>query len=300
MTRAHKIANLIGVPAPLLGLLAAIVLLWDRAVGPLELALLVGLYMATALGVTLGYHRMFTHRAFESSRVFRAIVAVLGSMAVQGSVITWVADHRKHHAYADEEGDPHSPHIGHKGGRIRGFAHAHFAWLFADEKASRQRYVPDLLDDPVVMAVHRRFALIVALSYFVAPVTAGLIATRKLRGGLSAFLWGGALRVFFVHHATWSVNSVCHLWGARPFETRDESRNNPLVALVGLGEGYHHNHHAFPRSARHGMQRWQLDPTWWLIWGMEKAGLAWDVQRVSLEEMEAKRVADRAADARRS
>ena len=159
----------------------------------------------------------------------------------------------------------------------------------------------DLLDDPVVMAVHRRFALIVVLSYFVAPVTAGLVATRKLRGGLSAFLWGGALRVFFVHHATWSVNSVCHLWGKRPFDTRDESRNNPLVALVGLGEGNHHNHHAFPRSAKHGLQRWQFDPTWWLIWTMEKTGLAWDVQRVSSEEMELKRVAERApGQARRS
>ena len=251
-------------------------------------------YILSGFGITAGYHRLFTHRSFKTYPLIRGIFAVLGSAAIQGSVPDWVADHRKHHAYADEEGDPHSPHIGHKGGRIRGFVHAHFAWLFADERASRQRYVPDLLDDPVVMAVHRRFALIVALSYFVAPVTAGLIATRKLRGGLSAFLWGGALRVFFVHHATWSVNSVCHLWGTRPFETRDESRNNPLVALVGLGEGYHHNHHAFPRSARHGVQRWQLDPTWWLIWAMEKTGLAWDVQRVSLEEMEAKRVADRA------
>jgi stearoyl-CoA desaturase (delta-9 desaturase) len=201
-----------------------------------------------------------------------------------------VADHRKHHAYADEPGDPHSPHVGHKGGRIRGFVHAHFGWLFADDRASRQRYVPDLLDDPVVMAVHRRFALVVVVSYFVAPFTVGLIATRKLRGGLGAFLWGGALRVFFVHHATWSVNSVCHLWGKRRFETRDQSRNNPFVALVGLGEGNHHNHHAFPRSARHGLQRWQFDPTWWLIWIMEKTGLAWDVQRVTPEAMERKRV----------
>jgi stearoyl-CoA desaturase (delta-9 desaturase) len=252
-------------------------------------------YLLSGLGITAGYHRLFTHRSFKTYPLIRGAFAVLGSTAIQGSVPDWVADHRKHHAYADEVGDPHSPHIGHKGGRIRGFVHAHFGWLFADQKASRQRYVPDLLDDPVVMAVHRRFALIVALSYFVAPVTAGLIATKQLRGGLSAFLWGGALRVFFVHHATWSVNSVCHLWGKRPFETRDESRNNPLVALVGLGEGNHNNHHAFPRSARHGLQRWQLDPTWWLIWTMEQTGLAWDVQRVSLEEMEVKRVAERAS-----
>ena len=248
-------------------------------------------YLLSGFGITAGYHRLFTHRSFRTYPVIRGIFAVLGSTAIQGSVPDWVADHRKHHAYADEVGDPHSPHVGHEGGRIRGFVHAHFGWLFADEKASRHRYVPDLLDDPVVMKVHRRFALIVVLSYFVAPFAAGLIATRKLRGGLSAFLWGGPMRVFFVHHATWSVNSVCHLWGKRPFETRDESRNNPLVALVGLGEGNHHNHHAFPRSAKHGLQRGQFDPTWWLIWSMEKTGLAWDVQRVTPEAMERKRAA---------
>ncbi len=247
-------------------------------------------YLLSGFGITAGYHRLFTHRSFRTYPLIRGIFAVLGSTAVQGSVPDWVADHRKHHAYADEPGDPHSPHVGHKGGRIRGFVHAHFGWLFADERASRRRYVPDLLDDPVVMAVHRRFALVVVVSYFVAPFTVGLIATRKLRGGLGAFLWGGALRVFFVHHATWSVNSVCHLWGKRPFETRDQSRNNPFVALVGLGEGNHHNHHAFPRSARHGLQKWQFDPTWWLIWIMEKTGLAWDVQRVTPEAMERKRV----------
>jgi stearoyl-CoA desaturase (Delta-9 desaturase) len=214
-------------------------------------------YLLSGFGITAGYHRLFTHRSFRTYALIRGIFAVLGSTAIQGSVPDWVADHRKHHAYADEAGDPHSPHVGHAGGRIRGFVHAHFGWLFADDKASRHRYVPDLLDDPVVMKVHRRFALIVVLSYFVAPFTAGLLVTRKLRGGLAGFLWGGPLRVFFVHHATWSVNSVCHLWGKRPFEARDQSRNNPLVALVGLGEGNHHNHHAFPRSAKHGLQRWQ-------------------------------------------
>jgi len=247
-------------------------------------------YLLSGLGITTGYHRLFTHRSFKTYPLIRGIFAVLGSTAIQGSVPDWVADHRKHHAYADEPGDPHSPHAGHAGGRLRGFVHAHFGWLFADEKASRQRYVPDLLEDPVVMAVHRRFAQIVLLSYFVAPFTAGLLATRRLRGGVAGFLWGGAARVFFVHHATWSVNSVCHLWGRRPFETRDESRNNAIVAIVGFGEGNHHNHHAFPRSAKHGLERWQFDPTWWLIWTMEKLGLAWDVQRVDAADIERKRV----------
>jgi len=248
-------------------------------------------YVLSGFGITAGYHRLFTHRSFKTYPLIRGIFAVLGSTAVQGSPPDWVADHRKHHAYADEEGDPHSPHVGHKGGRVRGFVHAHFGWLFADERAARQRYVPDLLDDPVVMAVHRRFTLILVASFFVAPFTVGLIATRRLRGGLGAFLWGGVARVFFVHHATFSVNSVCHLWGRRPFEIRDQSRNNPLVALVGFGEGNHHNHHAFPRSAKHGLLKWQFDPTWWLIWMMEKLGLAWEIQRVTPEQMERKRVA---------
>jgi stearoyl-CoA desaturase (delta-9 desaturase) len=254
-------------------------------------------YALSGFGITAGYHRLFTHRSFKTYPLIRVVFAVLGSTAIQGSVPDWVADHRKHHAYADEQGDPHSPHVGHRGGPIRGFVHAHFGWLFAEEKASRQRYVPDLLEDPAVMAVHRRFALVVLVSYFVAPFTAGLLATRRLRGGLGGFLWGGAMRVFFVHHATWAVNSVCHLWGKRPFETRDQSRNNPFVAVVGLGEGNHHNHHAFPRSAKHGLQPWQFDPTWWLIWSMEKAGLAWDVQRVAPEAMELKRAGQRAGAA---
>src|SRR5690242_13580800 len=168
-------------------------------------------YLLSGFGITAGYHRLFTHRSFKTYPLIRGIFAVLGSTAIQGSVPDWVADHRKHHAYADEEGDPHSPHIGHGGGPIMGFVHAHFGWLFADQKASRQRYAPDLLNDRAVMAVHRRFPVIVFASYFVAPFTAGLLATKKLRGGLGAFLWGGAMRVFFVHHATWAVNSVCHL-----------------------------------------------------------------------------------------
>jgi stearoyl-CoA desaturase (Delta-9 desaturase) len=249
-------------------------------------------YILSGLGITAGYHRLFTHRSFKTYPLIRGIFAVLGSTAVQGSVPDWVADHRKHHTYTDEVGDPHSPHVGHDGGPLRGFIHAHFGWLFADDKASRQRYVPDLLDDPVVMAVHRRFASVVLVSYVLAPFAAGLLATRKLRGALGGFLWGGAMRVFFLHHATWSVNSVCHLWGTRPFETRDQSRNNPVVALVGLGEGNHHNHHAFPRSAKHGVEKWQFDPTWWLIWTMEKTGLAWDVQRVSPADIERKRRRD--------
>ena len=220
--------------------------------------------------------------------MIRGIFAVLGSTAIQGSVPDWVADHRKHHAYADEEGDPHSPHAGHEGGVLRGFVHAHFGWLFADEKAARHRYVPDLLEDPVVMAVHRRFAQIVLVSYFVAPFR----RASPPRGGCGEG-WGvscGAGRCGCSSSTTppgaSTRSATC---GAAAVQTRDESRNNQLVALVGLGEGNHHNHHAFPRSAKHGLEKWQFDPTWWLICSMEKTGLAWDVQRVEPEEMERKR-----------
>jgi stearoyl-CoA desaturase (delta-9 desaturase) len=248
-------------------------------------------YLASGFGITAGYHRLFTHNSFQTSPQIRRIFAILGSSAIQGPVIAWVADHRKHHRYTDEEGDPHSPHVDHEGGLIRGFFHSHIGWLFDRDQASRKRFASDLLDDPVVREVHRQFPQIVLASYGV-PFAVGLVATRSLRGGLGAMLWGGVLRVFFVHHATWSVNSICHMYGEQAFKTGDESRNNPLVALVALGEGSHNSHHAFPRSAKHGLDglgKW-IDPTWWLIWTMERAGLVWEVQRTSPERIESKRV----------
>lgn len=191
-SRAHKIVNLIGVPLPLIGLIAAIVLLWNRAVGPFELALLVGLYVLTALGVTLGYHRLFTHRAFESSRAFRAIVAVIGSMAVEGSVITWVADHRKHHAFTDQDGDPHSPQLSGPGfwGGVKGLWHAHIGWLCETVgTAERDRFAADLVKDRVVRAVDKLFWLCVVLGFAI-PFTLGWIVGGGLGTALTALLWG--------------------------------------------------------------------------------------------------------------
>src|SRR6201990_1256915 len=237
MSRAHKIANLIGVPLPLVGLVAAIVLLWNRAVGPLELALLIVLYMLTALGVTLGYHRMFTHRAFESSRTFRAIVAILGSMAVQGSVITWVADHRKHHTFTDQDGDPHSPHLSGPGfwGAIKGLWHAHVGWLFESVgTAERERFAADLLKDRVVRVVDRLFFGWVGLSFAI-PFALGGVLGGGLGAAVSALLWGGFVRVFLLHHVTWSINSVCHFFGRVRFEVDDESRNVFWLAPLSVG-----------------------------------------------------------------
>jgi stearoyl-CoA desaturase (Delta-9 desaturase) len=292
VTRAHKIANLIGVPAPLLGLIAAIVLLWDRAVGPLELALLIGLYMLTALGVTLGYHRMFTHRAFESSRTFRAIVAVLGSMAVQGSVITWVADHRKHHTFTDQEGDPHSPHLAGPGfwGSVKGLWHAHVGWLFETVgMAERERFAADLLKDGVVRVIDKLFFLWVGLSFAI-PFALGWLLGGGLGAALTALLWGGFVRVFLLHHVTWSINSVCHFIGRKRFDIEDESRNVFWLAPLSMGEAWHHNHHAFPTSAFHGLRFWErmADPTGLLIALLEKLGIVWNVVRVSKERQRAK------------
>jgi stearoyl-CoA desaturase (delta-9 desaturase) len=292
MKLKHKIVNLIGVPLPLVGLLAAIVLLWDRAIGPLELGLLVGFYLITSLGVTLGYHRMFTHRAFESSRAFRAVFAVLGSMAIEGSVITWVADHRKHHAFTDAEGDPHSPHLSGPGwwGAVKGLWHAHVGWLFETVgTADRERFAPDLVKDRVLSVIDRLFPLWVVLSFAI-PFVLGWIIGGGFVAALSALLWGGFVRVFLLHHVTWSINSVCHFFGRKRFDIEDESRNVFWLAPLSMGESWHHNHHAFPTSAFHGLRWWERigDPTGAVIWLLEKVGVVWNVVRVSPERQLAK------------
>jgi stearoyl-CoA desaturase (delta-9 desaturase) len=287
MSRAHKIVNLIGVPAPLVGLVAAIALLWNKAIGPLELSLLVGFYVITAIGITLGYHRMFTHRAFQSSRAFKAVIAALGSMAVQGSVITWVADHRKHHAFTDHEGDPHSPHLAGPGvvGAVKGLWHAHVGWLFESVgTAERERFAPDLVKDKLMRAMDKLFAVWVVLGFAI-PFALGWIVGGGIGTALTALLWGGFVRVFLLHHVTWSINSICHFVGRRRFEVDDESRNVFWLAPLSMGEAWHHNHHAFPTSAYHGLRFWErmADPTGLLISALERLGIIWNVVRISPE-----------------
>ncbi len=292
MSRSHKIGNLVGVALPPLALIIAIVLLWHHAIGPLELGLMLGLYVVTALGITLGYHRMFTHRAFESSRPFRAIIAVLGSMAVEGSVITWVADHRKHHAFTDIEGDPHSPHLSGPGfvGAVKGLWHAHVGWLFETVgTAERERFAPDLVKDRAMRVIDKLFFLWVALG-FVIPFALGWIVGGGLGTAVTALLWGGLVRMFLLHHVTWSINSVCHFVGRRRFDVDDESRNVFWLAPFSMGEAWHHNHHAFPTSAFHGLRLWEriADPTGLVIALLEKLGLVWNVVRVSPDRQAAK------------
>ena len=285
MSTVERRATVVVVVLPFLAFLAAIGLTWGGLVTGRDLAIFAVMYALAGLGVTVGYHRLLTHRAFEASPAVRGVLAALGSMGVQGAVIRWVADHRKHHTFTDEEGDPHSPHThGGEGLRdaLRGMWHAHTGWLFADgDRASARRYARDLLDDPVIRFVDRWFLGWVVLG-FALPFAAGLaLSGGDPVAGLTALLWGGLVRVFLLHHATWSVNSICHMYGARPFAIRDESRNNWAVALITFGEGWHHNHHAFPTSARHGLCARQFDPTYLVIRAMEALGLARNVRRPS-------------------
>jgi stearoyl-CoA desaturase (delta-9 desaturase) len=291
MSRAHRIANLVAVLLPFAAFLAAVVLLWNQAVGWLDLALLVGFYALTCLGVTVGYHRMLTHRAFETSPRMRTVLAAIGSMAVEGPVITWVADHRKHHAFTDEDGDPHSPHTGHGGGAlgaVKGLFHAHMGWMFKGEtRAEADRYARDLVRDPGINWVNRTFLLWTLLSLAL-PFALGWLIGGSLVAGLTGLLWGGAVRIFLLHHVTWSINSVCHFFGRRRFETEDESRNVFWLSILSCGESWHHNHHAFPTSAFHGLKRWEVDPSALVIRGLEKLGLVWNVVRISPERQQAK------------
>ena len=294
MTQGHKITNLVALSVPFVGLIVAIALLWNRAIGPLELSLMIGFYVITIMGVTLGYHRMLTHRSFETSGPLRAILAVIGSMAVEGSVITWVADHRKHHAFTDIDGDPHSPHLSGPGfwGAIRGLWHAHMGWLFENVgTADRERFASDLVKDRALQVVDRLFPLWVTLSMAI-PFALGWLIGGTLGTALTALLWGGFVRVFLLHHVTWSVNSICHFFGRRRFDTEDQSRNVFWLAHLSMGEAWHHNHHAFPTSAFHGLRFWERlsDPTGIVILLLERLGLVWNVVRVSPERQVAKQL----------
>ncbi|HEX6229693.1 MAG TPA: fatty acid desaturase [Solirubrobacterales bacterium] len=286
MTRVERAVNVGAVIVPFAGVIAAVVLLWNSLVRPTDLVIAAGMYLLTAVGITVGFHRLLTHRSFQTSKPLEYIFAALGSMAVQGPVIAWVADHRKHHAHADEEGDPHSPHVGHGGGVagvLAGLWHAHTGWLLSTQgRADWRRHASDLYEDPGMRAISRHFGLLV-LAGLALPAVAGYLMTGTLAGAATGLLWGGLVRIFFVHHVTWSVNSVCHFLGSRRFDTDDRSTNVIWLALPSLGESWHHNHHAFPRSAVHGLKRWELDPSALLIGAMERLGLAWNVVRITPE-----------------
>ena len=287
MTRLERNVNIAAVVTPFLGLIVAATLLWDGFLGARDVAVFALMYALTAVGVTVGFHRLLTHRAFRTRAWLRYTLAVLGSMSLQGPVIDWVADHRKHHTFTDEEGDPHSPHAGAGAGfpgMVKGLWHAHTGWLFETHgQASSKRFARDLLEDPKMRAINRSFPLI-ALSSVLLPFLLGLaLGGGALVAGLSALLWGGLVRIFIVHHITWSINSICHFFGRRRFDTDDHSTNVFWLALPSLGEAWHHNHHAFPQSACHGLRWYEIDPSGWLILALARLGLASDVVRVTPE-----------------
>ena len=286
MSRAHKISNLIGAVIPFLAFIAAIVLLWNRIVDWSDLAVLAVMYLLAGFGVTVGFHRLLTHRSFQTFKPVEYLFATLGSMAVQGPVISWVADHRKHHAHTDEEGDPHSPHVGHGDGMkgaLLGLWHAHMGWLFDSHgRAEAKRYARDLVEDPGMRFISRNFLGIVLLGLAL-PFGLGYAIDGSLIGGLTGMLWGGFVRIFMLHHVTWSINSVCHFFGRRRFDVDDHSTNVLWLALPSMGESWHHNHHAFPRAAFHGLRWWEIDLTALVIRAMRGLGLAWNVVQITPE-----------------
>ncbi|MEV7098265.1 acyl-CoA desaturase [Amycolatopsis sp. NPDC051045] len=264
---------------PFLALGAAIPVFWGWGVSWLDLTIGGAFFVVSTLGVTVGYHRYFTHGSFRAKRALRIALAVAGGLAAQGPVIGWVADHRRHHAFSDRDGDPHSPWLFGTSpvALARGFWHAHMGWLFGRDKTNVERFAPDLAADRDLRVVDRLFPLWVLVSLLLPPLLGGLI-TLSWWGALTAFLWAGLARISFQHHVTWSVNSVCHMIGERPFASRDRSANFWPLAILSMGESWHNTHHADPTSARHGAQRGQLDISARVIWVFEKLGWAWNVR----------------------
>ena len=288
---AARIATLTIVILPIGGLIAAILLLWGVGFSWVHLSLFLGMYFVTVVGITVGFHRLFTHKSFETVWPVRFALAIAGSMAIEGSVFKWVAMHRRHHQHSDTAHDPHSPHIHGDGvwATIRGAARSHIGWFFEPDPANLDRYIPDLNKDRLVKWISATFPLWIAVSLGLPALLGGLFTLSWL-GALLGFIWGGLVRVLFVHHITWSINSVCHLWGGQPYKGIDHSRNNIVFGILALGEGWHNNHHAFPTSARHGLHWYQIDLAYLTIRTLEVLGLARRVRVPSLESIQAKRI----------
>jgi stearoyl-CoA desaturase (delta-9 desaturase) len=289
ITRTTRLINVLAVTLPFVGFLATIAYFWGWGFDWVQLGIFLVMFCGTGIGVTVGFHRYFTHKSFETYRPIQFMLAVLGSMAVEGPVIKWVADHRRHHQHSDDDFDPHSPHV--HGDTVlstlRGFWHAHTGWLFQPHPKNFSRYVKDLLQDRMVRNVSQMFVFWVVMSLLIPTVLGGLL-TLSWHGALLGFLWGGLARIFLVHHITWSINSVCHIWGAQPFRSHDHSRNNVIFGFLAFGEGWHNTHHAFPTSARHGLFWWQLDISYLFIRTLQFLGLAWQIRLPKPEQIEAK------------
>lgn len=277
---------------PIVAVAVGVLVLWGRAVHPRDLVLAGALFLLTGHGVTVGFHRLFTHRSFKANRVLKIVLAVAGSMAVEGSVAGWVANHRRHHMFSDRPGDPHSPHLkrGARFGQLRGLVHAHLGWLFAGDDAAVERFAPDLLRDRDTRVISKLFPVFAVASLALPFGLGWLLSGRTVVGALTALIWAGFVRMTLLHHVTWSVNSVCHVFGRRPFVANDESRNFAPLAVVAMGESWHNFHHACPSSARHGVLRGQLDSSAAFIKLFERAGWATKVHWPTDDQITAARV----------
>lgn len=288
----QQLTMFLSVVLPIVGFITAIILMWHRgpaSVGWAEIGAMLGLYALTGYGVTIGYHRLFTHKAFETYRPIRLFIAFWGGVAGQGALIRWCATHRRHHQAADHSGDPHSPHVHGDTSMdlLRGMWHAHMGWLFHKDVPNSAGSVKDLMSDPALVLIDKLYLPLVVFGIVLAGVIVGLI-TQTWQGFFSGMIWGGLARIALLQHVTWCINSVCHVWGTRPFRTSDYSVNNPIFAILALGEGWHNNHHAFPTSARQGLRWWQFDSSWLIIRAMGALGLAWNIRTPSPGALEAK------------
>ena len=274
----QKLSAVILIGLPFVGLVWAVAWTWDDGVSPTALAIAAGMYLLTGHGLAVGFHRMFTHRSFRPTRPLKIALAIAGSMAVEGSVFTWVAQHRRHHAYADSPGDPHSPwcYGNGIGPQLWGLWHAHLGWFFEANPSHPERWIPDLLADRDLQVISRTAPLWALLSLAM-PTLLGWLLTGTLAGALATLLWAGAVRIFVLHHVTWAVNSIGHMFGKRPFRTRDNSTNFAPLALLSFGDSWHNAHHAHPRVARHGIDKGQIDSSAVLIRFFERIRLASDV-----------------------
>ncbi|MEO5875071.1 MAG: acyl-CoA desaturase [Streptosporangiaceae bacterium] len=288
---SHKVLVALFTGVPTLALIAVIPLAWGRFLGWSDLILFAVFWLLSVCGITVGYHRFFTHGSFKANRPLKIALAIAGGLAIEGPVLNWVADHRRHHKYSDKEGDPHSPWLYGDDwkGLAKGLYWAHYGWLYASQATSAEKYCPDILADKDIRKVHQSFGLIVAATFLVPAALGGLI-TMSWLGFFTALFWAGFVRVALVQHVTWSINSICHTFGKTPFTSRDQARNVWWLAIPSLGESWHNLHHADPTSARHGVLKGQIDISARIIWLFEKVGWAHNVRWPTPERIAAKRV----------
>lgn len=288
-----KIMMLTAVIAPFIGVIIGAAMLWRYGfMGWEYLVMMLGGWCITSLGITIGFHRLLTHKSFDTYRWVKWMWMIIGTMSIEGAPLTWCAVHRRHHSHSDHHGDPHSPNLHGKGfiGMMRGLWHGQVGWLFTGywSKPDYERWIPDLLKDPVVVAINKRYGLLVLASLLI-PTAIGFLLDGPF-GAFLGFLWGGLVRVFLTHHITWSINSICHVFGTRDYKSSDHSTNNVICGVLAWGEGWHNNHHAFPSSARHGLKWWQFDFSWIVIRAMKLVGLAWDLKLPSPQAIKAKTI----------